>query len=87
MRTPMAHVEDVSEDDEDFGPFTLGRDEAEHEPEYEYEWGTEDYDHDKYTAISVWDELSEIFLLQAQLSGVSSCAMYVQAQSELYFVP
>ncbi|KAI0749181.1 hypothetical protein C8Q80DRAFT_1100695, partial [Daedaleopsis nitida] len=31
--------------------------------------GAEEYDHDKYTAISVWDELSEWFEREVQTSG------------------
>ncbi len=63
-RTRLAWVEDDEEDEEGGGQG--GEDD---EMEYEYEWGTEDYDADKYAAISVWDQISELFLRMGETTG------------------
>ncbi len=68
-RTRSAWVED----DEDEEPMDQGGGQGGeiggNETEYEYEWGTEDYDADKYAAISVWDQLSELFLRMGEATG------------------
>ena len=55
------HVE-VDDADDDENEAEDGSDEDEYE--YDYAWGTEGFDMDEYTAISVWDELSELFIQQ-----------------------
>ena len=55
---------------------------GEEDVEYEYVWGTEDYDADKYAAISVWDELSELFLRMGQTSGACLYG-WIKVQTQL----
>lgn len=63
-----------------------GDDEPEEEPdigglwaeglgfEYEYEWATEEYA-DEYAAISVWDEISQLFETMGRALGASNTAL------------
>ena len=51
--------------------------------DYDYEWGTEDFDMEEYTAISVWDELSELFTRQTQDLGTYDMTDYFTPRAEL----
>ncbi len=68
-RAQAATVEDDPDETEDEDAEQAQGGGVDDEYEYEHEWGTENYDSDKFTAISVWDELSELFQHKGQISG------------------